>query len=92
MQSAGFKYRDRLTIIVDILRAVNECPQGKRKTCIMQTANLSTPQIEKYLNLLIITEALKVEDSIYKSTEKGRRLAKDLEFIYQSYKNIQVSV
>jgi len=85
MQTAGFKYRDRLTIIVEILKTVDERPQGKRKTCIMQTANLSTPQMEKYLNLLLITELLKVENSVYKPTEKGRRLAKDLESIYQSY-------
>jgi predicted transcriptional regulator len=92
MQRAAFKYRDRLTIIVDILRAVNERPQGKRKTGIMQTANLSSPQMEKYLNLLLITELLREEDNIYKPTERGRQLAKDLESIYQSYKDIQVSM
>ena len=92
MQLSGFKYRDRLTIIIDILNAVNGCPRGKNKTSIMQAANLSSYQVEKYLNLLVVTDLLKIENSVYKSTEKGQRLAKDLEFLYQWYKGMQVSM
>lgn len=48
-----FKYRDRMTIMVDILDTVRNSREGKKKCPIMQSARLNHLQTEKYLNYLV---------------------------------------
>ncbi|MCW3994042.1 MAG: winged helix-turn-helix domain-containing protein [Candidatus Bathyarchaeota archaeon] len=48
-----FKYRDRTTIMTDILDTVRNSRGGKKKTRIMQSARLNHVQTEKYLNYLV---------------------------------------
>ena len=48
-----FKYRDRIAIISDILESVKESKNGRKKTQIMQSANLNYGQTKKYLGYLI---------------------------------------
>lgn len=48
-----FKYRDRTTIMIDILDSVRNSRKGKKKTRIMQSARLNYVQTEKYLNYLV---------------------------------------
>jgi predicted transcriptional regulator len=48
-----FKYRDRTTIMIDILDTVRNSRGGKKKSRIMQSARLNHLQTEKYLNYLI---------------------------------------
>lgn len=48
-----FKYRDRTTIMIDMLDAVRNSRGGKKKTRIMQSAGLNHVQTEKYLNYLV---------------------------------------
>jgi predicted transcriptional regulator len=72
--SNEFKYRDRMTIITDILNAVRNSGKGRRKTQIMQSANLNYAQMKKYLNYLmdcgLITDT---ERETYRITNKGSK-------------------
>ena len=81
-----FKYRDRVSIISDILRTVtNSSGKGKRKTQIMQSANLNYDQVNKYLSFLINNGYIKIEHSeiygrpVYRATSKGLNFVKFLE-------------
>jgi len=81
-----FKYRDRVSIIGDILKTVkNSSKKGKRKTQIMQSANLNFDQVNKYLALLITNGYIKVErleirrGFVYRMTSKGLDFVKVLE-------------
>jgi len=83
---SGFKYRDRRTIIGDILGTVHREPRGKTKTSIMRGANLNFDQVNKYLQLLILRGLIKVDVPIrsqeiarYRVTEKGLQLTRTLE-------------
>jgi len=49
----SFKYRDRVTIIGDILKSVRMAREGKKLSQIMQSANLNYVQTKKYLNYLL---------------------------------------
>lgn len=67
-----FKYRDRVTIVSDILQSVRTSKEGRKKTQIMQSANLNYAQTKKYLNYLTDCGFLKVTDrQIYVITGKG---------------------
>jgi predicted transcriptional regulator len=67
-----FKYRDRVTIVSDILQSVRNSKEGRKKTQIMQSANLNYAQTKKYLNYLTDCGFLKVTDrQIYVITGKG---------------------
>lgn len=66
-----FEKRDRVTIIVNILETLNNHRKGKRKTNIMQSANLSTDQVRKYLELLYINGLVKKYGDSYMVTSKG---------------------
>ena len=66
-----FAKRDRVSIIVAILRTLNEKREGKRKTNIMQSANLCTEQVSKYLELLYINSLVKQDNGIYQVTKRG---------------------
>ena len=83
---SGFKYRDRRTIIGEILAMVYREPRGKTKTSIMRGANLNFDQVNRYLELLILRGLIKVEAPIrsqelarYRVTEKGLQLTRTLE-------------
>ena len=83
-QDFEFKYRDRVSIISDILRTVKDSGKGKRKTQIMQSANLNYDQVNKYLAWLIINGYLRTEHSInggqiYRATSKGLNFVRLLE-------------
>lgn len=82
-ENFAFKYRDRATIIADILNSLVRNPRGKRKTNIKQSANLSTYLLNKYLDLLLRNDFVKIEDGdIYKPTTKGLKLLQNLDIEY----------
>ena len=81
-----FKYRDRATIVTDILDTIYRDPKGKTKTSIMRGANLNFAQANRYLELLLLRGFIKEIDPIrsqelgrYKPTKKGLQLARILE-------------
>ncbi len=76
---AVFKYRDRITILIDILRAIQTSQKGKTKTQILQSANLSYPQLNKYLHLLLINGFLHDDNGVYRVTSEGTSFASILE-------------
>jgi len=76
----AFKYRDRTTIIGDILRSVRKSRDGRKKTQIMQSAKLNYVQTKKYLNYLLNYGFLVVtEKETYVITEKGSKFLQLLE-------------
>jgi predicted transcriptional regulator len=66
-----FEKRDRVLIIMDILETLKDKHEGKRKTNIMQSANLSTEQVRKYLELLYINGLVSKYGDVYRVTRKG---------------------
>ena len=66
-----FEKRDRVTIIVNILETLKDRHKGKRKTNIMQSANLSTDQVKRYLELLYINGLVRKNEETYQLTQKG---------------------
>jgi predicted transcriptional regulator len=72
----AFKYRDRMTIVSDILKTVKDSRSGKRKTQIMQSANLNYIQLDKYMRYLLKCGFLRITDKgrIYITEEGGRFL------------------
>jgi len=81
-----FKKRDRATIIADILKSVRFNPKGKRKTNIMQCANLSFDQMNKYLDLLLKNGYIIVEGQMYKPTSRGLEFLESVEADYLKLK------
>jgi len=70
----AFKYRDRTTIISDILKIVKTSKKGRKKTQIMQSANLNYAQTKKYLNYLTDCGFLvATERQTYVITNEGSR-------------------
>lgn len=61
----AFKYRDRTTIIGDVLKSIRDSKNGKKKTQIMQSANLNFIQFDKYMHYLLNCGFVSV-------TDKGR--------------------
>ena len=81
-----FKYRDRATIIGDILDTIYRDPKGKTKTGIMRSTNLNFDQANKYLNSLMLCDIVKVTDPLrsqqaarYRLTERGVVLLKNFD-------------
>ncbi len=81
-----FKYRDRATIIGDILGTIYHEPKGKTKTGIMRSSNLNFNQANKYLDFLMLCDVVKATNPLrsqeaarYKLTEKGLRLLKNFD-------------
>jgi predicted transcriptional regulator len=73
-----FKYRDRATIIGNILDTIYRDPKGKTKTSIMRSTNLNFDQANKYLGTLVMCDILRAADPLksqelarYRLTEKG---------------------
>ena len=76
----SFKYRDRMTIIGDILKTLRKTKEGKRKTQIMQSANLNYVQMNKYLRYLLERGLLNFTDQGKVTiTEEGIRFLQYLE-------------
>ena len=61
--------RDRLSIVADILEVANS---GSSKTRIMFRANLSFSLLEKYLDVVVRSGFVEVQDGKYMLTERGR--------------------
>jgi len=77
----AFKYRDRVTIMSDILKSVSGAHNGRKLTQIMQSANLNYIQTKKYLGYLNNCGYLVVtERETYIITEKGSRFLQMIEF------------
>ena len=81
-----FKKRDRATIIADIIKSIRSNSKGRRKTNIMQSANLSSDQMNKYLDLLIRNGYIIMDEHMYKPTSRGLRLLENLETDYLKLK------
>lgn len=74
-----FRYRDRITIMGDILKAVKIRREAK-KTQIMELARLNYVQTKKYLNYLISYGYLAItERETYVITDKGARFLQMVE-------------
>jgi len=77
----AFKYRDRVSIMGDILKSVRSNYEGRKLTQIMQSANLNYVQTKKYLGYLNNCGYLVVtERETYVITEKGSRFLQMIEF------------
>lgn len=78
--SQTFKNRDRVTIMLDILNSVKNSSKGKRKTQIMQSANLNYAQMKKYLKYLTNRGLLAAtERQTYLITNDGSRFLQFVE-------------
>lgn len=63
---SNFKHRSRIGIVVDILDTVMRAhPRGKTKTQIMRGARLSYDQASRYLDLLMLCDYIRGENSSY---------------------------
>ena len=84
-----FKYRDRVTIVADILDTIYRDPKGKTKTGIMRAANLNFSQANEYLDHLMLCDIVKATDPIgnqeaarYRLTQKGSSFLKNYDVWY----------
>lgn len=69
-----FKYRDRATIMSDILNTVKGAREGEKKTHIMKRANLNYRQTKKYISYLVDCGFLATtENQTYVITTEGSR-------------------
>jgi predicted transcriptional regulator len=79
----AFKYRDRAKIIADILIPLVRNPEGKRRTNIKQSANLSSEMLNRYLDLLIRNGYIMIENKeVYRLTSRGLKLLQNLDMEY----------
>ncbi len=81
-----FKYRDRAIIVRDILETINRDPKGKTKTSIMRGANLNLEQANKYIDFLVLCDAIRAASPLrsqelarYRLTQKGSRFLRTTE-------------
>jgi len=86
LRLSKFRYRDRATIVGDILESINRDPKGKTKTSIMRGANLNFDQANKYLRFLLLCDLVKgiqplssQETSRYRLTKKGQNFLRDFD-------------
>lgn len=84
-----FKYRDRVTIVGDILDTIYRDPKGKTKTGIMRAANLNFSQANEYLDHLLLCDIVKATDPLgnqeagrYRLTQKGSSFLKNIDVWY----------
>jgi predicted transcriptional regulator len=66
-----FKYRDRHSITVDILKAIAKSQKGSNKTQIMQRANINSTQINRYIDILLLNGFVLIDGHKYRLSEKG---------------------
>jgi predicted transcriptional regulator len=84
----AFRYRDRLAIIGDILSSVRNSKEGRRKTQIMQSANLNYIQTKKYLSYMYNCGFLVItQKETYVMTARGARFLHLIEM--QKIQNIR---
>ena len=83
---SSFKYRDRATIIGDILDTIYRDPKGKTKTSIMRSTNLNFDQANKYLDTLMLCDIVRASDPLrsqevarYRLTAKGVNLLRNFD-------------
>ncbi len=75
-----FGKRDRVTIIRDILETAKKSKVGKKKTQIIQSANLNYYQVNKYMHLLLLNGFVFMDgNDRYRITNKGLQFVKTLE-------------
>jgi len=75
-----FKYRDRTTIMIDILDTVKNSRGRKKKSHIMQSTRLNHSLTKKYLNYLIGCGYLVVTNKrTYLITNEGSRFLQLIE-------------
>jgi len=68
----SFKYRDRGGIICDILTTCENSHEGRKRTQIMQSANLNYIQAKKYLDFMITCGYISVtQKETYVVTPRG---------------------
>lgn len=75
----AFKYRDRHSIIADILKAVAKSSKGSKKSHIMQRANLNSIQINRYIDVLLRNGFVIVDGYRYRLSTKGLRYLENIE-------------
>ena len=80
------KNRDRVSIIAAILEVANG---GSSKTRIMFAANLSFNLLKKYLDLAVDSGFIRLDDSMYQLTERGREYLKEYRHFEVRYVNAQ---
>ena len=74
-----FKYRDRQSIIADILKAVAKSTKGRRKTHIMRAAHLNSLQAGRYLELCYRNGYIIIDGYRYRLSEKGLRFLENVD-------------
>ena len=80
------KNRDRVGIVAAILEAAHA---GSSKTRIMFNANLSFSLLEKYLEVVESAGFVRIDDSTYHLTERGREFLKQYRFFEDRYVRAQ---
>ena len=95
---SSFKYRDRATIIGDILDTIYRDPRGKTKTSIMRATNLNFDQANKYLDTLMLCDIVRASDPLrsqelarYRLTSKGVNLLRNFDLwqiVLESFRQI----
>ena len=80
------KNRDRLSIIAAILEAASS---GATKTRIMFRANLSFKLLEKYLDAVIGADFVKLDESNYQLTDRGRGFLHRYRIFHERITNVQ---
>jgi predicted transcriptional regulator len=74
-----FRYRDRSIIVMDILNTIQHSREGKTKTNIMRGANLNYEQVKTYLDVLLVSDLIRLNGPRYRVTTKGLELANELQ-------------
>jgi predicted transcriptional regulator len=75
----AFKYRDRHSIIADMLKAVAKSSKGSKKSHIMQRANLNSEQINRYIDILLRNGFVIIDGYKYRLSTKGLRYLENIE-------------
>ncbi len=80
------KHRDRLDIIVDILKVAK---YGSTKTNIMLKANLSYDLLEKYLELAVKYGFVRLNSKNYQLTDNGKKFLYRYIYFLNRYSKVQ---
>lgn len=81
------KYRRRIDIIADILKAAEN--RSVKKTRIMYAANLSYKLLENYLDYAIKIGFMQPNENGYELTDKGRVFLEKYEFYQSRYSRLK---
>jgi len=74
-----FKQRDRFTVFAEILKTTSKSKEGRTKTDIVKSANLSYAQANKFLSFLLTEGLLRLNmKNRYKPTKKGLEFMNNL--------------